>query len=158
MYLTAHCKRKFLSTSLWTVWWQVGFLLHVSFNTYYTPRFNEVEWGVYIGFTLSVYRWNSVSSGAQSSYLCFTSFPIIFTMSISLWTESCPLCIFYYTGRIHFIFGLLAKFLLCLYRPGFNEPHTSMSNIRWPIFFEWIDRILGPLCDFDLVPYPWSWP
>ena len=45
-------------------------------NHYYTPRFNEVERGVH---------WFHL---------------------VRLWTESCPLCIFNNTLRIHFIFAL----------------------------------------------------
>ena len=55
---------------------------------FYTPRFNEVERG-YTGFTSSI---------------CLSVCP-----SVCLWTESCPLCIFNNTRRIHFIFTHLIK-------------------------------------------------
>ena len=52
----------------------------------YTPRFNEVEGGVY---------WFHVVR---------PSVRLSVRPSVRLWTESCPLCIFHNTCRIHFIF------------------------------------------------------
>ena len=63
-------------------------LFCVSFLIYfYTPRFNEVERGVY---------W-------------FHLVRLSVCPSVRLWTESCPLCIFNNTCRIHFIFAHLIK-------------------------------------------------
>ena len=54
---------------------------------YYTPRFNKVERGVY------TYWFHRLSVRP----------------SVRLWTESCPLCIFNNTCRIHFILAHLIK-------------------------------------------------
>ena len=53
----------------------------------YTPRFNEFERGVY---------W-------------FHLVRLSISPSVHLWTESCPLCIFNNTHRIHFTFAHLIK-------------------------------------------------
>ena len=53
------------------------------------PRFNEVERGVY---------W-------------FHLVRLSVCPSVCLWTESCPLCIFNNTRRIHWNFGKFFKFL-----------------------------------------------
>ena len=54
---------------------------------FYTPRFNEVDRGVY--------WYHLVRLSVRPS--------------VRLWTESCPLCIFKNTHRIHFIFAHLIK-------------------------------------------------
>ena len=53
----------------------------------YTPASMKLKGG-YTGFTLSV---------------CLSIHPSV-RPSVSLWTESCPLCIFHDTSRFHFIF------------------------------------------------------
>ena len=58
----------------------------------YTPRFNEVERGVY--------WYHLVRPSVRPSDRC---------PSVRLWTESCPLCVFKNTHRIHFIFAHLIK-------------------------------------------------
>ena len=60
-------------------------------SDYYTLRFNEVERGVY---------W---------FHLVHLSVCLSVRLSVCLWTESCPLCIFNYIRQIHSIFAHLIK-------------------------------------------------
>ena len=71
-------------------------------ENYYTPRFKEVERGVY---------WYHLVR-------------LSVCPSVRLWTESCPLCIFINTHRIHFIFAHQAT-------------SEGVSRVM-PIFLFWI--------------------
>ena len=71
----------------------------------------------YTGFTLSVrpsvtlYEEDKKEEARMRCSLLYGSWDQILQRcpSVRLWTESCPLCIFYNTPRIHFIFTHLIK-------------------------------------------------
>ena len=72
-------------------WYTVNWKIRNIMIYYYTPRFNEVESGVYWDHLVRLSVHPSVRP------------------SVRLWTEWCPLCIFNNTHRIHFIFAHLVK-------------------------------------------------
>ena len=67
-------------------------VLIIHMYAYYTPRFNEVERGIY---------WFHL--------VRLSVCPSVRLSSVRLWTESCPLCIFNHTRRIHFILAHFIK-------------------------------------------------
>ena len=101
-----------------TCWNEFNALHYFLVRTDYTPRFNEVERGVY---------WY---------HLVRLTGP-----SVRLWTESCPLCIFNNTHRIHFIFAHLIKQLkkVCRVYARFK----IFKNLKFWRFFL--------ICNFDFV-------
>ena len=85
--------------------------ISIHYCTYYTPHFNEVEGGIQVSPCLSIH-------------------PSICPF-VHLWTESCPLCIYKNTCRIHFIFAHLIMQLQCVVCKDF----FIVINLKfWQIF------------------------
>ena len=60
----------------------------------------------------------------KGGYTGFTSF----VLSVGLWTESCPLCIFYNTGSILYLYILSSNFRMCVACNVEVEDTTSWSQ------------------------------
>ena len=79
---------------------------------------------------------------AQRSWRGYTGFAVSICPSVRLWTESCSLCIFHNTRRIHFIFTHLFKQLQKVF--GVYSFY-KIKNLKFC-------QILY-ICNFDFVPF-----
>ena len=84
-------------------------------------------WQVYLpwGFQLPApICYTPASMNFKGGYTGFTSF----VLSVGLWTESCPLCIFYNTGSILYLHILSSNFRMCVACNVEVEDATSWSQ------------------------------
>ena len=107
LFITRYCCLKIHTINTWLLACK-GKLWSV---LYYTPGSTMLKGGILVSPCPSV-----------SFHL---SIPLSFCLSAHLWTESCPLCIFYNTRQIHFKFLKFVTLTLSCFDMG--------SNMNWSI-------------------------